>query len=78
MQLTKHAINRIIERNKDASYMTPKQLNSLVNTSEIIADGLINFILLKSIDLVLVLNTSNNQIVTAYRFSNSKFNQRTI
>ena len=74
MTLTKHAMRRIVERNKAASYMTFKQLQSLINSSEIIVIGTINAILLKSIDLVLIVNTLNGKIVTAYNFSTSKFN----
>jgi hypothetical protein len=76
MTLTNHAIKRIIERNKAASFMTPKQLTSLANSAEIINDGHIKYLIMKSIDIVLVLNTSNDQVLTTYRFSNSKFNER--
>lgn len=78
MRLTYHAINRIIQRNKDASYMTPKQLTLLANQAETIVDGHIKYLLMKSIDIVLVLNTSNDAVLTAYSFSNSKFNKGVI
>jgi hypothetical protein len=73
MQLTKHAMKRIVERNKQASFMTPKQLISLVSKSDKVIDGPIEYVLIKSIDLVLVLNSFNGNVVTAYCFKDSKF-----
>ena len=74
MRLTNHAKKRIIERNKAASHMSPKQLESLIDSSEFVLDGSIKYVILKSIDLVLVLNTLNDQVLTAYNFTGSKFN----
>ena len=76
MKLTNHAIKRIIQRNKAASFMAPKQLDSFINSAEMITQGNINYFLLKSIDLVLVVNRLNGNVITAYDFKNSKFNER--
>lgn len=75
MQLTKHAARRIIQRNKQASFMTPKQLNELVANADKVTDGAIDYILLKSIDLVLVTDSTTGNVVTAYCFTGSKFDR---
>ena len=76
MQLTRHAIKRIVERNKLASFMTPKELNDLVVSSEIVECSEVVYYLMKTIDLVLVVNKLNGNALTAYCLSTSKFSKR--
>lgn len=76
MNFTNHCIKRICQRNKQASFMTFAQLETMLLASEVIVEGEIRYHLLKLIDLVLVVNHANGNVVTAYRLSNSKFSER--
>jgi hypothetical protein len=71
--LTNHAKRRMIERSKVASFMKPKELNSLIaNATEFNKQTKRNYgfdakyYLIEPIQLVLVVNPENKKIVTVY------------
>lgn len=74
LTLTNHAKRRLIQRDKTASLMRPKELSSLISTAKEF-DGAskrdhgfkARYYLIESIKLVLVVNPENNKIVTVYK-----------
>lgn len=72
--LTNHAKKRMIERDKAASFMKPKELNYLISTAVEFDKSVkhdhgfkAKYYLIKSIELILVVNPENKKIVTVYK-----------
>lgn len=73
MMLSQHAKNRLILRNKEASFMRKTELQALID-SAVRFDKAVNkdhgfqaeYYLIQSIQLILVLNPKNGVIVTCY------------
>jgi hypothetical protein len=72
MTLSNHAKLRMIQRNKKAADLSPKQLLALLPTAEVQKKDDAVFYILKELDLVLVVNPLNQVVVTAYNFSSAK------
>jgi hypothetical protein len=72
MTFSFHAKNRMMQRNKAAANLTPKELIALTLTAEVRLKGDVLCYLLKEIDLVLVVNPVNQVIVTCYKLSTAK------
>lgn len=62
----------MMQRNKMASDMSPKQIFALLPQAEVKAKDDAVFYILKEIDLVLVVNPLNQVVVTVYNYSSAK------
>ena len=72
MTLSNHAKKRIMQRNKLASDLTPKEIFALLPSAEMKQKGEAHCYILKEIDLVLVVNPENEVVMTVYNYSTAK------
>jgi hypothetical protein len=71
MTFSNHAKKRMMERNKAAALMRPKEIISLAKDAPVKMKKTALCYILDSIDLVLVVNPENQVIITCYRYRSS-------